>query len=82
MMSKVQAILAIQPPRNRADLMTWMGMTGYYRRHVLGYAEKSAPLRVLLAKDVAWTWGVDQQAAFESLRADLASDRVLRTPQA
>ena len=40
-------------------------------------AEKTKPLRDLLKKENAWVWGPAQQKAFQQLKADMASEKVL-----
>jgi len=40
-------------------------------------AEISQPLRKLLSPQKSWVWGQAQQAAFEKLKTEIATSRVL-----
>lgn len=41
-------------------------------------SEITEPLRVLLQKDVSWTWNQEQQAAVENIKAVLSKPPVLK----
>lgn len=43
-------------------------MTGYFRKFIPRYAEKSKPLSELLHKETPWEWGLRQQESFELLK--------------
>ena len=77
---KVSAVNKLLVPRNVADIRSFLGATGYFHEHVLAYAEKSAPLRALLKKNVQFLWTEECQCAFEQLKADLVSPACLRMP--
>jgi hypothetical protein len=49
---KVSAVNKLPVPRNVADIRSFLGATGYFHEHIQAYAEKSAPLRALLKKNV------------------------------
>ena len=53
---KVSAVNKLPVPRNVADIGSVLGATGYFHEHVQAYAEKSAPLRALLKKNVELLW--------------------------
>jgi hypothetical protein len=44
-----------------------LGLTGYYRRFIKGYATIWQPLYAALKKD-SFMWGPDQQQAFSTLK--------------
>jgi hypothetical protein len=53
---KVDAISRLLPPQTRTQLRSFLGLTGYYREFVQGYAKVARPLTVLLQEDVPWLW--------------------------
>ena len=53
---KLPAVSKLPLPRNVADILSFLGATGYFHEHIQAYAEKSAPLRALLKKNVQFLW--------------------------
>jgi hypothetical protein len=41
--AKIEAVKNIAAPKNKTDLLTFLGMTGHYRRFVRQYADVAAP---------------------------------------
>ena len=80
----VEAITSLMAPSSPKDLQRFLGLTGYYRRFVLGYADVTLPLtellRTSLADATAWCWTDAHQQSFDTLKAALASAPVLRIP--
>ena len=63
---KVDAIVALEEPRNLKELQTFLGMMVYFSAYVPFYAWIAAPLFELLKKDgKGWRWTERQQEAFE-----------------
>ena len=71
----LQAIRDIPAPGSIRDLRSFLGLTGYYRRFVPGYAKIAQPLTSLLQQGQPWVWGEAQQTAFRDLE-----ERLLREP--
>jgi hypothetical protein len=59
--AKVSAILEAPPPKNTGELRSFLGLTGYYRRFIKGYAHISYHLSKLLSKDEPWVWSEQYQ---------------------
>lgn len=74
---KVEAILKCRPPKNTSELKSFLGMVNYYRCFVPGTSSVLEPLNSLLKKGVRWIWGVKQAKAFNEIKQELVSDRVL-----
>ncbi len=53
---------------------------GFYRRFVKKFANLAAPLIALLAKNVEFTWGLEQQNSFEALKQALMTSAGLFLP--
>jgi len=77
---KVAAIVQTPPPRTVREVRRFLGCTGFFRKHIPGYANITAPLHLILKKTQKWIWGPEQQAAFEELKQKLTSAPVLKQP--
>jgi len=77
---KVKPILEYPAPRNLKQLRRFLGMSSWYRRFVPQFATVSEPLTRLLKKNQRWEWGVEQEDAFEQIRARLLSAPTLSCP--
>jgi len=77
---KVVAISKTPPPRTVREVRRFLGATGFFRKHIPGYATIASPLHLLLKKGQAWSWGPKQQAAFNTLKEKLTSAPILRQP--
>ena len=69
----MEAISKLPPSRNVAEVRSFLGLVGYYRRFVKKFSDKAAPLNALLRKDQAWKWTQECQYAFETLKGKIAS---------
>ncbi|EEB88861.1 hypothetical protein MPER_13116 [Moniliophthora perniciosa FA553] len=65
---KVKAITDWPAPRKVKDIQSFLGFCNFYRRFIYGYSDITHPLNRLTRKDVRWTWGPDQQSAFDTLK--------------
>lgn len=77
---KVVAIQSWPQPGSVADVQSFLGLASYYQRFVQGFAKVAAPLTSLLQKAKAWTWGNEEQVAFQQLKTALSMAPVLAYP--
>jgi hypothetical protein len=77
--SKIMDIIKWKIPHTIKKLRGFLGLTGYYRRFIKGYATICQPLFAALKKD-QFTWGPPQQAAFEELKTVMSSPPLLSLP--
>ena len=77
---KVEAILKIPSPTDTTSLRSFLRLVNSYRRFIPHFSTIAKPLNTLLQKDQSYTWGHEQQTAFEQLQQALVSDPVLRPP--
>lgn len=75
--SKVSAMKNAEPPKDVKELQAFLGLINYYRKFIPNMSAISTPLYALLAKDVEFQWGKNQQLAFEELKQALTSKTVL-----
>ena len=76
----MEAISKLPPPINVAEVRSFLGLVGYYRRFVKKFSDKAAPLNALLRKEQSWRWTEDCQEAFETLKGEIAARPVSAYP--
>ena len=80
MHDKVKAITEWPKLTSVADVQSFLGTVGYYRKFVRMFSEIAAPLTQLLQKDAPFVWGPAQQQAFDALKAAVSQQPVLILP--
>jgi len=65
---KVQAVKEWAIPRDLSELRAFLGLVGYYRQYIPGFAGVAQPLNRLTAKGVRWQWTQEEQQAFDHLK--------------
>jgi hypothetical protein len=58
----------------------FLGAVGWYQKFIKDFSTIARPLTWLLEKDVTFTWGKEQDDAFNTLRHELAEAPVLAHP--
>ncbi|XP_058742588.1 uncharacterized protein LOC131615102 [Vicia villosa] len=76
---KVKAILDWPTPRSLSTLRGFLGLTGFYRRFVKGYATLAAPLTDLL-RSTNFNWSTEAAKAFTELKQKMTDMPVLALP--
>ncbi|XP_063052002.1 uncharacterized protein K02A2.6-like [Engraulis encrasicolus] len=74
---KVEAIAEAPEPQNVSELKAYLGLLNYYHRFLPKLSTLLAPLHTLLRKEEKWSWGAEQQKAFEESKLLLQSCSVL-----
>ena len=74
---KVKAITDCTAPESKEAVRSFLGMIGFLSKFIPRYAELTAPLRTLTRKEVKFSWGKEQQQAFEKLKRSITSDSVI-----
>jgi hypothetical protein len=77
---KVSAVQQWPRPNNVKEVRSFLGLANFYRRFVQHYSRIALPLTELTKDKVPWLWGVEQQRAFDALKAALCSPPVLLVP--
>lgn len=77
---KVRAIREFATPTTVKTLRSFLGLASWYRRFIDKFATVTAPLRHLLKKNARWSWGMEQETAFNDLKRRLSSAPILACP--
>ena len=77
---KVTGITKMRPPENKKQIMSFLGMTNYYRNFIGDYAVIAKPLTDLLSEKAEWKWSENEDSAFEKLKKKLKEAPILIYP--
>ena len=66
--NKIKANCNMPPPKNLAELQSFMGMVNYLNRFSPIIARTSEPVRQLMKKETPFMWQAEHQKAFENLK--------------
>ena len=78
--AKISCIKDWPKPKNVHELRSFLGLANYFRKFVMAYSIRTAPLTKLTGKNSKWDWTEDCQRAFEGLKVDLTTSPVLASP--
>ena len=78
--AKVDTLQKISAPVVVPRLYVFLGLANNYRQFVKNFSLIAKPLIILTSNDQPWTWGREQQQAFETLKQKLGTAPVLRYP--
>ncbi len=73
----VEAITKMKEPTDLKEVRRFIGMVGFYRKHVPNFSKIASPLTDLTRKNQAYEWTVECQQAFEELRTLLIRAPIL-----
>jgi len=77
--AKVEVITKWPTPKTTKQVKSFLGTTNYYLLYLKGYAQRSAALRELTAKDKPFVWGEAQEKSFNyDLKTALSTPPILR----
>jgi len=77
---KIRAIEEYPVPKTVKDIRAFLGLAGYYRRHVRNFAELAKPLTNLTKKNVPFEWTNEHWNAFDELKKSLSTEPLLIYP--
>ena len=66
--SKIQAVRDWPIPKSIKEVRSFLGLTSYYKKFILKYADKSKPLHKITEKSQKCVWTQDCQYSFEELK--------------
>jgi hypothetical protein len=78
--AKVEAIMEWPTPTNVAEVRSFMGLAGYYRRFVEGFSKIAGPITELQKKNKKFVWTEKCAEAFRRLKELLTTVPILKVP--
>ena len=78
--AKVNAVVKWEIPKLATEIMSFVGLVGYYRRFIEGFSKIVAPLTLLTRKDQPFTWTYKCEESFQELKKRLTSAPILVIP--
>jgi hypothetical protein len=78
--SRVDAIMRIQPPGNVKQVRGFLGVINFIKNHIPNRAAICEPITRLTRKDEKFSWGDEQQQAFDKVKAVIAESIMLTYP--
>ena len=66
--SKTHAIQNMNPPTTPKQVRAFLGLVGYYRKFIRGFAQLAKPLTLLTRQQVKFKWTPQHQEAFIHLK--------------
>ena len=61
----------------RREVQSFLGFANFYRRFIEDFSHYAKPLFELTKKDRKWTWGEDEQLAFDEIKHHITSSPIL-----
>src|SRR6266498_1522548 len=65
---KVRAIVDQPAPTNQTQIRSFLEIIRFFRNYIQGFSTIAGLMTNLLAKEVLYTWGQEQQQAFKRLK--------------
>ncbi|GJT60770.1 reverse transcriptase domain-containing protein [Tanacetum coccineum] len=79
--AKIEAVKNWTSPTTPIEVCQFLGLTGYYRRFIKGFSKIAKPLTKLTQKNKNYTWGDEQESAFQLLKQKLCEAPILALPE-
>ncbi len=78
---KTLAIKNFPQPQTVEKIRSFLGLCGYYRPFINGFARVASPLTQLLRKEVPFHWNAPQGKSFSDLKSALINAPALALPE-
>ena len=77
---KVEAVRSWPIPKSKKEVRSFLGLVGYYRRFIMGFANIARPLTNATRLHEKFAWTAECQLAFDQLKQSLMTPLFLVTP--
>ena len=78
--AKTLAIQHMQPPMTLKQVRAFLGLVGYYRKFIKGFAKIAKPLTLLTRQQVKFEWTPEHHTAFLHLKEAIVQAPILHYP--
>ena len=78
--TKVDTMTNWEAPTTVAEIRSFLGLAGHYRRFIENFSKIAKPMTELLKKDTKFNWTKECEASFQELKKHLVTTRVLILP--
>jgi RNase H-like domain found in reverse transcriptase/Reverse transcriptase (RNA-dependent DNA polymerase) len=78
--AKIEAISKWKEPKIKKEPQSFLGFANYYRKFIEGYGSIVKPMTKLTDNE-PWTWGSDQQKAFNQIKKRMIMEPILAIPR-
>jgi hypothetical protein len=75
---KVRTVAEWKEPTNIKGVQSFLAFANFYRRFIKDYSKITLPLTRLTRKDTPWKWDDKAQEAFETLKAAITTEPILK----
>nr|GEV82118.1 reverse transcriptase domain-containing protein [Tanacetum cinerariifolium] len=79
--TKIEAVKDWASLTTPTEIRQFLGLTGYYRRFIEGFSKIAKSLIELTHKNKKYSWGKDQESAFQLLKQKLCEAPILALPE-
>lgn len=79
-LEKIRAIMEWPFPRNVIEVLSFLGLAGYYKKYVDNFSKVARPMFVLMKKGICFLWIEKHNRAFDELKKRLTAALVLVIP--
>jgi len=76
----VRALKNFPPPRDKSELIRFLGLVNYFNKHLKDRGHLVGPLTKLMRKDQEYIWDEEQQKCFDEIIRILTGDGILAHP--
>ena len=78
--AKIHAIKHMQPPTTPKQVRAFLGLVGYYRKFIKGFAKIAKPLTLFTRQQVKFDWTPKHHTAFLHLKEAIVQASILHYP--
>ena len=76
----VHDLLAVPAPVSPREVLSFLGSAQWLAPYVKDFQLLTGPLRTLTRKEATWHWGLEQQKAFDEIKALMTSPELMAFP--